>query len=342
MAFGGSLQPFAPGPVLAVLELPGGELEETGKGLLSEASRLAKKLDVSWSALCFAGFAAEVPEQCGAYGLARLLVLPSSAAVADAPDLQAALIAQAARAQGAGVVLLPHNDLGHALAPLLAAQLGGPLFTEAVATARDDQGLKLMRRALGKRVQEAWFWNGQGTLVLTVHPQILSAALLPSMKRVTPEQIELAAQENQTPAKTRIIERIPPDPQTVDVSEAEVIFSAGLGCNQACFEQLRELCRLLNVSLGVTRPVYDLGWTGFERMVGQTGKTVAPRLYVALGISGSMHHIGGIKDSRRIISLNIDPKVPIFPNSDEGFVADLNAVMPLLLEKVRAAAGGAA
>lgn len=342
MVVGRNSQSFAPGVVLAVLELPGGELEETGKGLLSEASRLAKKLDVSWSALCFSGFAAGVPEQCGAYGLTQLLVMPNSAAVADTPDLQAAIIAEAARTQGAGVVLLPHNDLGHALAPLLAAHLEGPLFTEAVATARDEKGLKLMRRALGKRVQEAWFWNGRGTLVLTANPQILSAAVLPFMQRTTPELVELSAPASEVQAKTRIIERIPPDPQTVDVSEAEVIFSAGLGCNQNCFEQLLELCRLLNVSLGVTRPVYDLGWTGFERMVGQTGKTVAPRLYVALGISGSMHHIGGIKDSRRIISINNDAKVPIFPNSDEGFVADLNAVMPLLLQKVRAAAGGAA
>ena len=86
--------------------------------------------------------------------------------------------------------------------------------------------------------------------------------------------------------------RIPPDPQTVDLTEAEVIFSAGKGCDPATFDQLYELCRLLNVSFGVTRPVYDLGWTGFERMVGQTGRTVTPRLYVALGISGSMHHVG--------------------------------------------------
>ncbi|MDO3377277.1 electron transfer flavoprotein subunit alpha/FixB family protein [Geoalkalibacter halelectricus] len=342
MAVGKSPQPFAPGPVLAVLDLPGGELEEIGKGLLSEASRLAKKLDVPWAALCLAGFAPQVPEQCGAYGTPRLLILPAAAAVVDSPDLLAAHIAEAARAQGAGVVLLPHNDLGHSLAPLLAAALAGPLFTEALACTREAQGLKLTRHALGRRVQEAWFWDGQGTLVLTAHPRILSAAVLPSMPRTTPEQVELSAPPSTAPGKTRILERIPPDPQTVDVSEAEVIFSAGLGCDQACFEQLLELCKLLNVSLGVTRPVYDLGWTGFERMVGQTGKTVAPRFYLALGISGSMHHFGGIKDSRRIISLNIDPKVPMFPNSDEGFVADLNAVMPLLLERVRSATGGTA
>jgi electron transfer flavoprotein alpha subunit len=97
----------------------------------------------------------------------------------------------------------------------------------------------------------------------------------------------------------------------------------------------------MNVSFGVTRPVYDLGWTGFERMVGQTGRTVTPGLYVALGISGSMHHVGGIKDSRRIVAINLDSKAPIFPNCDEGFVADLRELLPRLLTLVNARIGGA-
>jgi electron transfer flavoprotein alpha subunit len=143
-----------------------------------------------------------------------------------------------------------------------------------------------------------------------------------------------------TGATSSVIGRIPPDPQTVDLTEAEVIFSAGKGCDPTTFEQLKELCRLLNVSFGVTRPVYDLGWTGFERMVGQTGRTVTPRLYLALGISGSMHHVGGIKDSRRIVAVNTDAKAPIFPNVDEGFVADLKDLLPRLLDKVKAQIGG--
>jgi electron transfer flavoprotein alpha subunit len=141
---------------------------------------------------------------------------------------------------------------------------------------------------------------------------------------------------------TRIVERIPPDPQTVDVSEAEVMISAGLGCDTKGFAQVEELCRLLNASLGVTRPAYDLGYTDFERMVGQTGKTVAPRFYLALGISGSMHHLGGIKDSKKVVSVNLDSKAPIFANSDEGFVADLREVLPLLIERVKSATGGSA
>jgi electron transfer flavoprotein alpha subunit len=142
-------------------------------------------------------------------------------------------------------------------------------------------------------------------------------------------------------ATSSVTGRIPPDPQTVDLTEAEVIFSAGKGCDPATFDQLKELSKLLNVSFGVTRPVYDLGWTGFERMVGQTGRTVTPRLYVAMGISGSMHHVGGIKDSRRIVAVNIDSKAPIFPNVDEGYVADLKELLPRLLDQVKARIGGA-
>jgi electron transfer flavoprotein alpha subunit len=100
-----------------------------------------------------------------------------------------------------------------------------------------------------------------------------------------------------------------------------------------------ELARLVGASVGVTRPVYDLGWTGFERMIGQTGKTVVPRLYVAFGLSGSMHHVGGISESKRIVCLNADPKAPIFPSSDEGFVADTREVLPRLVEAVRASVG---
>jgi electron transfer flavoprotein alpha subunit len=130
----------------------------------------------------------------------------------------------------------------------------------------------------------------------------------------------------------------------VDVAEAEVIFCAGKGCDRQTFDALCEIARLVGGSVGVTRPVYDQGFAGFERMIGQTGKTVVPRFYLGLGISGSMHHVGGIKDSKRIVTLNNDAKAPMFPNSDEGFVADAGEVLPRLLERVRqrARARGAA
>jgi electron transfer flavoprotein alpha subunit len=334
-----------PVSVLVFVDLPDGELDDAGKGILSEASRLAKTLQCDWSVLCFAGAAPATLEAMTPYGAGRLTLIEGPADLADAPELQARLLARAAMAGAAGaagVVLLPHNDLGGTLAPLLAAEMQAALFTEAIAYTREGADLLVTRQLLGGQVAETKAWGGKCPLVLTVNPRTLSAVVLPSMQRATLQLDRWQAAEPVSSGTTRVLERIPPDPQTVDVAEAEVIISAGLGCNETSFRQVEELTRLLNASLGATRPVYDLGYTGFERMVGQTGKTVAPRFYLALGISGSMHHLGGIKDSKRIVSVNIDAKVPIFPNSDEAFVADLREVLPLLVERVRAATGGAA
>ena len=177
--------------------------------------------------------------------------------------------------------------------------------------------------------------------MLTVPTRYLSQVLMATVRPSTPDYQTYRPVPPQG-GTTRITGRIPPDPQTVDLVDAEVIFSAGKGCDQQTFAQLQELCRLMNVSFGVTRPVYDFGWTGFERMVGQTGRTVTPRFYLALGISGSMHHVGGIKDSRRIVAVNSDSKAPIFPNCNEGFVADVKELLPLLIARAKTASGGAA
>jgi len=328
--------------VLAFVDLASGGLDDAGKGLLSEASRLAGRLGGRWSAVAFAGSEPAPLDELAPYGPPELTLIEADPAVADALELQGRLLAQAAAERGAGLLLLPHNDLGGALAPVLAAELGGALFTEALSYQVEDDALQLTRGLLGVQVAETRIWDGSRPLVLTVHPCTLSAVVLPTMARTEPVVTTWRGAPPANPGPTRIVERIPPDPQTVDVAEAEVIVSAGLGCNDQAFAQVEELTRLLGASLGVTRPVYDLGRTGFERMVGQTGKTVAPRFYLALGISGSMHHLGGIKDAKKVVTVNIDSKAPIFPNADEGFVADLRELLPLLIERVKSATGGAA
>jgi electron transfer flavoprotein alpha subunit len=331
-----------PVEILVFVDLSAGELDDYGKGILSETARLAKNLCADWSVISFAGAADEAVAALAPYGVEKLILIEGSAEQADSLDLQGKLIAMASRAQGAALLVLPHNDLGGALAPLLAAQLDAALFVEAIACSVAEGCLKLTRQLLGAQVAQAKTWDASVPLVLTINPQILSSVLLPNMQPGKLQVERWQPTETVSAAATRIIERIPADPQTVDVTEAEVMVSAGLGCSEQGFSQVQELTRLINASLGVTRPAYDLGYTGFERMVGQTGKTVAPRFYLALGISGSMHHIGGIKDSKRIVSVNIDPKAPIIANSDEAFVADLREVMPLLIERVKSVTGDAA
>jgi electron transfer flavoprotein alpha subunit len=363
------------GGVLVVCQLPEGELDDADKGALNEAGKLAKLLGAPLIAACFqpsaavgeeatddaetegfggslrwppthprflcaCGVSTAPLEDFGPYGVEEVHELAAGRNLSDYPDARAISLVQAALACGAGVIILAHNDEGSSLAPGLAAGLDAALWTETVAFEEAEKTLLLSRQALGAQALETRVWDGTVPLVLTVDPRRTSATVLPSMRPSRPTLNRLTVAPVDSAYRQRVVERVPPDPQTVDVSEAEVIFCAGKGFDPDSYAQFQELAQLLKASLGVTRPVYDLGFAGFERMIGQTGKTVAPRFYLGMGISGSMHHVGGIKDSKHLVSLNIDPKVPMFPNSDEGFVADLREVLPLLLDRVRAHASG--
>lgn len=329
------------GKILVFVDLPEGALDEAGRGLLSYASRLSRFSDSPWGVATLTAPAGELLDGFASFGTPSVTHVVGGESLLDRPALLGKVLAQLAASEEATSVLLPHNDLGATLAPIIAAQLDAALMTEVTTARRVDGVLHVSRSVLGERIAETKAWDGSRPLVMTVPLRLLSQVLLPSTPASAPQVAAWNPADLPAGNDTRVIKRIPPDPQTVDLTDAEIIFSAGKGCDDDTFEQLKELCRLLNVSFGVTRPVYDLGRTGFERMVGQTGRTVTPRLYLALGISGSMHHVGGIKDSRRIVAVNSDPKAPIFSNADDGFVADLAEVLPRLLERARAQVGGA-
>ena len=329
------------GNILVFVDLPDGCLDETGKGLLSYAARLSGVVGSPWEVVAPVAPDEEARAGFARYGAPVVTVLEGGGPLLDAPAHLAQALAACAADGKATVVLLPHNDLGSTLAPVLAAALNAGLLTETMSVRSSESGVELSRQALGARLSETRSWDESRPLVLTVPTRALSQVLLATVRATVPayETYRPAAPQG---ASALVSGRIPPDPQTVDLSDAEVIFSAGKGCDPTTFAQLQVLCRLLNVSCGVTRPVYDLGYAGFERMVGQTGRTVTPKFYLALGISGSMHHVGGIKDSRRIVAVNLDSKAPIFPNCNEGFVADLKELLPLLIDRAKAASGGAA
>jgi len=330
------------GNILVFIDLPDGCLDETGRGLLSYGARLSGIVGSPWEVVVPVAPGEEARAGFASFGTPKVTSLEGGAILLDVPAHLGAALAWFAAKRGATLLLLPHNDLGATLAPVLSAALDAALITEAASVARSQVGVEITRQALGVRLAETRSWDGVRPLVLTVPVRALSQVLMATVRPSSPEYLFHCPAAPPAGETARVTGRIPADPQTVDLSDAEVIFSAGKGCDPTSFGQLKELCALLNVSCGVTRPVYDLGWTGFERMVGQTGRSVAPRLYLALGISGSMHHVGGIKDSRRIVAVNSDPKAPIFPNCNEGYVADLKELLPRLIDRAKSALGGAA
>jgi electron transfer flavoprotein alpha subunit len=138
--------------------------------------------------------------------------------------------------------------------------------------------------------------------------------------------------------KVRHLEYLPADYRSVDVADAETVVAAGVGAaTDDLLPLVEELAALLGGAVGTTRPVVDEGRIPRERMIGQTGKVVGPDFYLALGISGASHHVGGIRDSGKIVAVNRDPRAPIFRSSDFGISADLKDVLPELVKRIRRA-----
>jgi electron transfer flavoprotein alpha subunit len=342
-AAGGVAPSTAPGPLLAVLEpgrhpdAPAGPATEVSLGyvaapLAAEALRLAAELKVP----------------------ARLLTW------VPVPDLDpgavAAALARSAESLRAAAVLLADTDLGRQVAPMVAHRLGsgavvgcsdvlvrgggssgGDVGSGGAGSGGDGTGGRA-RLTFVKPVYGGWLEQeieaGEGsipvvTIDLTAMP--LPTTLLEDLP--APEVLELTGGVADT---VRSLEVIPPDPSTVDLVHAKRIVTAGAGsAGDELLCAARDLAEVLEGSMGATRPVVDDGRLPKERLIGQTGRTVTPDLYFALGVSGSPHHVAGVKKAEKIVSINRDVRAPMFQFSDEGYVADLEIVLPALVAKIK-------
>src|SRR5512136_187490 len=173
MAGACSLQKPLAAPLLVVV-LPDGELVETGKGILAKGGMLSNLLGGGWSVASFAPPDPKVFDGFTPYGVPELTVIDAPPAVTDSMPAQGKLLAQAARNSGAKVIILPHNDLGSSLAPLLACELNAAIYTEVNGFELVEKGLKLKRNTLGPRILESKIWTGEAPLVVTVALRTLS------------------------------------------------------------------------------------------------------------------------------------------------------------------------
>ncbi len=262
----------------------------------------------------------------------------------DLPALADALAAHS-RERGALTVLCPDTDLGRELASLLAACLDTCALlgaTDAVPhrSATDGDPLFTWVKPVfgGHLEQESTFAPGR-IQVVSISPDVLQATLGGSAKldlvTISPGQTARRGDG----CRVRHLGFVPPDYRTVDLVHARRIVAAGAGAvdgpGDGALALVVELAELLEGSVGASRPVTDDRRLPKERLVGQTGKTVAPDLYLALGISGSPHHMAGVQGAERILTVNRDPVAPILALSDTAFVGDLREVLPELVALIK-------
>ncbi len=225
------------------------------------------------------------------------------------------------------VVLLPNSVNGLDYAPAVADALDRPLVTDAVGLAANDR-LEVTREMYGSKV---------ATTVAVDLPAVVTirAAEWPQADGVGDAEVaafDLALDEAAVRSTVTGFEEVAGG--DVDISEADVLVSIGRGIGEEeNLELIEELAEALDATLSASRPIVDAGWLPKNRQVGQSGKTVTPDVYLAIGISGAVQHVAGMKGADTIIAINTDPNAPIFDIADYGVVGDLFDVVPALIEE---------
>jgi electron transfer flavoprotein alpha subunit len=227
-------------------------------------------------------------------------------------------------------LLLAHSAYGTDLAPSLAVALGAPLVSDAVALARTDAGFVVSRGMYSGKLVADW---------LIPTPAVVMARqsnFKPEPGTMTAEVVRFDPGDVSSGTKTKFItlEEVPTT--GIDITKASVVIGVGRGIKEdKNLPLVRELADDLGAVLAASRPVVDAGWLPKEVQVGSSGKTVKPRLYIALGISGAFQHVAGMKGADTIIAVNKDPKAPIFAVAHYGIVDDILKVVPVLRQKVK-------
>ena len=232
------------------------------------------------------------------------------------------------------IVMLGATANGRDLGPRLAARMGMGYAPHSLLIRSGTAGrLDITRISHGGRVHVQSAWPMETPLIITMKPGVADAvATHPSPRELNVERHTVDVRKN----RVRAIEPIPADPKTQDIREAERVVSGGRGVGgPEGFAVIRELAYALHAAVGASRVAVDLGWIEYARQVGQTGKAVAPQLYVAVGISGASHHLMGMRSSDKIVAVNTDRQAPIFAVSHFGVLGDLHKVLPQLSDRIR-------
>ncbi len=316
--------------ILAVLEQRGGALRKGAAELLAAARQLADATGGRVDALvCTADDAAGL-DVLGAAGADAVKVAKHADFAQYGPEGMVAVVRSIAG--GYGAVLVAATATGKDLAPRLAAALGSSCAMDVTALASSGSSIRITRPVYaGKAIQTV---DLAGTPVIAVRPAAYPA--IQAGKAGAVESVDV-------PAFTKRLDVTgvsAPDRAAIDIAEARVIVAGGRGLGEPSkFALLEELAAAFGgeAAVGASRAVVDAGWIGHGAQVGQTGKTVAPELYFAIGVSGAIQHLAGMRTAKTIVAINRDKDAPIFKVADYGIVGDLFEVVPALTEAVRKA-----
>jgi electron transfer flavoprotein alpha subunit len=313
---------------LVVLEDHEGELVGGSLGVLSKAAQL----DADVAAVVAGSGVKELAAQAGRFGAARAFAADDPALAAPLPQPRVDVLARLIEEQGFDTVLFGASVLSADVAAGLAARLGAGLNWDLVDLEVRDGKLVGRRPALQDSVYVDVGWTSEPRLAL-----VRSGTFEPVESGGEAEVEDVAVQLEDFSSKAVMVERAHAESEGPSIEDADVIVAGGRGLGDpAKFALLEDLAKALGGAVAATRAVVDAGWYPYATQVGQTGKTVSPKLYLACGISGAIQHKVGMQASGTIVAINKDPNAPIFEYADVGVVGDLHEIVPKLTALVQA------
>jgi electron transfer flavoprotein alpha subunit len=313
---------------LVYLETHDGEPTRGSLGVLSKAAALGGEVAGVLLGSGVRGAAA----QAGAHGASRVYVVEDDALTAPLPQPRVDALEAVVREAGAENMLFPSSVLAADVAAGLAARLDAGLNWDLTDLRLEGGELVGTRPALGDTVIAEVGWTSTPRLAL-----VRSGTFDPVESGGTAEVHDVTVTFEEFSTRAQLVDRLQEESSGPSIEDADVIVAGGRGLGGAeGFSICEELASALGGAVAATRAVVDAGWYPYSSQVGQTGKTVAPKLYVALGISGAIQHKVGMQGSGTIVAINKDPNAPIFDFADLGVVGDLTQIAPRLTELLQA------
>ncbi len=314
--------------ILAVMEQRDGALRKVSYETVTAARLLADTMGATVDALVVGAGAVTGVEQLAIYGADRVLTADHASFGLYQPDGYAATVVAAA--EGCAAIVFGATATGKDLAPRVAAKLGVGYAAEITGCTVEGDHLVATRPVYaGKALQKIRLTGSPA--VLSVRPNTVPLAESPKAGAV--ESVAVPEFE----ARVTVTEIKAPADAALDVAEATVVVSGGRGLKEPeHFKLIEDLAAAFgDAAVGASRAVVDAGWRDHSAQVGQTGKTVSPDLYVAIGISGAIQHLAGMRTAKTIVAINKDADAPIFKVADYGIVGDLFEVVPRLTEEIK-------
>ncbi len=320
-------------------EHEGGRIAGVAGELLGEARRMAEVTGDAVSAVLLGSGISGLSADLIAHGADQVFVVDDPALASMSDEACTAVLETLVRQQNPGILLFGATSTGRSLAPRLAARLETGLTADCTGLEIEDDGLLVQTRpAFGGNIMATIVCRRHRPQMATVRPRVMKA--LPPDPARDGKVISVAVDGSAFKERTTLLEVIEEAGDAVKIEEADIVVAGGRGVGSAeGFEILRGLASALGAALAATRPVVDSGWIPYAHQVGQTGKTIGPKVYIACGISGAIQHLAGMRSSDVIIAINKNPDAPIMKTATYALVGDMFQIIPALIKELEKAKG---